>query len=89
MKIEEFFDEYKIKRNPIQLNSPYENRMIEPDEDIQDEMEEELPMNHTWTLMEEKGAFRIVTGIVSRNAMGYFISSKPWANKKMIIEIDL
>ncbi len=88
MKIEEFFNEYKIKRNPIQLNSPYENRMIEPDEDVQDEIEEELPTNHTWTLTEDNGKFRIVTGIVNRNAMGYFVSSKPWSNRKMIIEIE-
>lgn len=89
MKIEEFFSNYNVKRNPIVLNSPYENRMIEAgDDEVQLEIEEECPTNHTWTLIEKEGRFKIVTGITYRNAIGYFISSKPWSDKKLTIKIE-
>lgn len=92
MKIEEFFDSYEIKRNPIQLYSPYENRMIDPEAyDEYGEVEEELdnyPIANRWTLVENKGKFKIIPGIGSRNAIGYFISSKPWNDKNLQIEIE-
>lgn len=88
MNIQQFFDDYKVKRNPIELMSPYDNRMIEPDGETEYEIEGECPTNHLWTIIESEGRFKIIPGIKYRDSIGHFISSKPWNDRKLIIEID-
>jgi hypothetical protein len=87
IEIEEFCEKYKVKRNFIQLNSPCKNRLLEPDDEVLEILEEE-PCTHIWTLSEKNGEFKIVTGIVYRGAIGYFISSKPWTKKNESYEIE-
>lgn len=90
MKIEQFFEDYKVKRNPVQFYSPYENRLIEVgDEDVINNEEDGLPYNHIWTLVDlPQGRLEIVTGMMYKNAIGYFASSKPWSNNKLKFEIE-
>lgn len=83
ISFDEFYETYKVRRNPIQLMSQYNNTMLDSDEEELECIEEENPKN-VWTLVENKeGNFILTPGIVYKHSViGYFICNKVWDNNK-------
>lgn len=88
IKFDDFYDKYKVRRNPIQSSSPYHNTMIEFDE-IGEEVIEEEDQRNVWTLLEntkDKGEFILSPGITySKYVIGFFICKEKWTTEKEYI----
>lgn len=74
-----FSKEYGVRRNPIRQLSPYENTMLDFDDDEIDYLEEQD--THTiWSLI-EGDRFTLKPGLYYRNVIGYFVCGKKWENE--------
>lgn len=79
---EEFYEHYKPKRNPINLNANYENTMIDFDDEGEDLVFEQGP-NTVWTLTQERAGLFLDPGIKCTNdTLGFFICKETWSNEK-------
>lgn len=45
-----------------------------------------VPQSNLWTQIEEDGKEYIISGYQKVNAVGYYVTQKPW-DKEMVIEI--
>lgn len=77
--IADFSDKFKLKRNPIKQVSPFENQMLDFDEDELDYLEER-DNEKIWSVREGGGNGLILTpGLhYGGGAIGFFICDKKW-----------
>lgn len=87
IKINQFFDQFKVKRNPIESYSPFENRLLDMNEDELDYLEG-LDSHNIWTLIDKENIMELIPGCHSHDVMGYFICEKKWenANEKFYLQ---
>ncbi len=78
---DKFYSQYGLKRNPIELSSPYENTMLDFGDNELDYIESQ-PLTRVWTLIEDENMFRITPGIHYNQVVGYFVSNRPWISEK-------
>lgn len=74
---DDFYNQFKIKRNTIQHTSPYENTMYDFGEDELEYLEDQ-EQNHVWSLIDNGKDLLIVSGLRLKDSIGYFVSNRPW-----------
>lgn len=78
ISFDDFYEEFKPKRNPIEATSPYQNTLIEFDDFGEELIMEENQLN-VWTLLETLHGFRLIPGsMLVRNVIGFFICKEKW-----------
>lgn len=78
----EFYEKYKVKRNPIKQVSNYDNTMLDMDEDELDELED-VPLQNQWTLLDNKGELILSPNkICSSDTIGFFICKEKWSKNE-------
>lgn len=74
---DDFYNQFKLKRNTIEHTSPYENTMYDFGEKELEYLEEQ-DQDHIWSLRDDGRHLTIVSGLYLKDTIGYFVSSKPW-----------
>lgn len=76
------FDEiYQVKRNPLKQISPYENCMLDQDEDECDYLEVQN-QNKVWTVLVQREGKILSPGLHYHDVLGYFVCKNMWQPKQ-------
>ncbi len=76
----DFYKNFKLKKNPIESISPYENTMLDYGEKELDYLEDQ-DRNTIWSLLDDGKNLIIAPGLQFKNVIGYFITEKKWCTK--------
>lgn len=81
---EDFTENYRVRRNPVKQVSPYENMLLDMDDQELDYLEAQ-PDNKVWTLVDDRKSkgFVLKPGMHYRDVIGYFTCEREWYDKNI------
>lgn len=81
INFEQFCEKYKIRRNPIKQLSPYDNTMLDMDDEELDYLESHNEKK-VWSLVEHDRKIVLKPGLYYKDVIGYFVSENEWQDKE-------
>lgn len=77
ISFDKFYGDFSVRRNPVKDVSPYENTLLDLDEEELD-IVDETDYKKIWTLVNSDEGFKLVPGPEYRDVIGFFVCNKEW-----------